>query len=177
MGFPSSSVVKNLPAMQETRVRSLGWEDSLEEEMAVHSSILAWGIPWRSLVSYSPRGHRESDTTEWLTTHVHSRVFFSSQAGPLRYHSQDTVCIMGFPGGSAGKEPTCNARNPGSIPGSGGSPGGGRGSPLQHSCLGSPMDRGAWGLQSTGSHSVRHDSVTKPRPFPLWNTFIYVNIR
>ena len=49
MGFPSSSVVKNLPAMQETRVRSLGWEDSLEEEMAVHSSILAWGIPWRSL--------------------------------------------------------------------------------------------------------------------------------
>ena len=39
-------VVKNPPAMQEMRVRSLGQEDSLEEEMATHSSILAWEIPW-----------------------------------------------------------------------------------------------------------------------------------
>ena len=39
-------VVKNLPAMQETWVQSLGWEDPLEEEMATHSSILAWKIPW-----------------------------------------------------------------------------------------------------------------------------------
>ena len=39
-------MVKNLPAMQETRVRSLGWEDPLEKEMATHSSILAWRIPW-----------------------------------------------------------------------------------------------------------------------------------
>ena len=39
-------VVKNLPAMQETRVRSLGWEDPLENRMASHSSILAWKIPW-----------------------------------------------------------------------------------------------------------------------------------
>ena len=39
-------MVKNLPAMQETRVRSLGQEDSLEKEMATHSSILAWRIPW-----------------------------------------------------------------------------------------------------------------------------------
>ena len=39
-------MVKNLPAVQETRVRSLGWEDALEKEMAIHSSILAWRIPW-----------------------------------------------------------------------------------------------------------------------------------
>ena len=39
-------MVKNLPAMQETRVWSLGWEDPLEKEMATHSSILAWEIPW-----------------------------------------------------------------------------------------------------------------------------------
>ena len=39
-------MVKNLPAMQETRVQSLGWEDTLEKEMATHSSILAWRIPW-----------------------------------------------------------------------------------------------------------------------------------
>ena len=46
MGFPAGSVVKNLPAMQETWVRSLGQEDPLEKEMATHSSILAWRIPW-----------------------------------------------------------------------------------------------------------------------------------
>ena len=39
-------MVKNLPALQETQVQSLGWEDSLEKEMATHSSILAWKIPW-----------------------------------------------------------------------------------------------------------------------------------
>ena len=38
--------VKNLPAVQETRVRYLGWEDPLENEMATHSSILAWRNPW-----------------------------------------------------------------------------------------------------------------------------------
>ena len=41
-----AQVVKNLPAMKETWVQSLGWEDSLEEEMAAHSSIVAWRIPW-----------------------------------------------------------------------------------------------------------------------------------
>ena len=39
-------MVKNLPAMQETQVQSLGWEDALEKEVATHSSILAWKIPW-----------------------------------------------------------------------------------------------------------------------------------
>ena len=38
--------LKHLPAMRETWVRSLGWEDTLEKEMATHSSILAWRIPW-----------------------------------------------------------------------------------------------------------------------------------
>ena len=46
MGFLGDSVVKNLPARQETWVGSLGWEDPLEEGMATHSSILAWRIPW-----------------------------------------------------------------------------------------------------------------------------------
>ena len=41
-----AQIVKNLPAMQETWVRSLGWEDALEKGMATHSSILAWRIPW-----------------------------------------------------------------------------------------------------------------------------------
>ena len=42
-----AQMVKNLPAMQETQVPSLGWEDPLEKEIATHSSILAWRIPWR----------------------------------------------------------------------------------------------------------------------------------
>ena len=41
-----AQTIKNLPAMQETQVRSLGWEDPLEKEMATHFSILAWKIPW-----------------------------------------------------------------------------------------------------------------------------------
>ena len=45
MGFPDGSTVKNLPAMQETQVQSLGQEVPLDKEMATHSSILAWEIP------------------------------------------------------------------------------------------------------------------------------------
>ena len=60
--------VKNLPAMQKTWVHPLGWEDSLEEGMATHSSILAWRIRQRSPVGYSLRGCKESDTTEQLNT-------------------------------------------------------------------------------------------------------------
>ena len=40
-------MIKNLPAMQDTQVQSLGQEDTLEKEMAIHSSILAWKIPWK----------------------------------------------------------------------------------------------------------------------------------
>ena len=46
LGFPSHSAVKNRPAMQEMQIRSLGQEDPLEKEMAAHSSILVWEIPW-----------------------------------------------------------------------------------------------------------------------------------
>ena len=45
-GFFTTSAVKHLPAMQETRVKSLGWEDPLEKEMAIHSSTFSWKIPW-----------------------------------------------------------------------------------------------------------------------------------
>ena len=50
-------MVKNLPAMQETQVKSLGWEDPLEKGIATHSSILAWRIPWiEGPGSYSLQG-------------------------------------------------------------------------------------------------------------------------
>ena len=67
------------------------------------------------------------------------------------------MCIMGFPGVSDGKESACSAGDPGSIPGSGSSPGGGHGNSLQYSCQENPMDRGPGGLQSIGSQRVRHD--------------------
>ena len=51
---------------------------------------------------------------------------------------------LGLTHGSVGKDPAYNAGDLGSIPGSGRSPGGGNGNPLQHSCLGNPMDRGGW---------------------------------
>ena len=64
--FPSlkAQLEKNLPAMQETWVRFLGWEDPLEKEMAIHSSILAWKIPWTEEPGgLQSTGSQESDTT------------------------------------------------------------------------------------------------------------------
>ena len=62
-------LVKNPLASAGSWVQSQAWGDPLEKEMATHSSILAWKIPWqRSLVGYSPRGHKESDTTERLAS-------------------------------------------------------------------------------------------------------------
>ena len=63
-----AQTVKNLPAMQETQIQSLGREDPLEKAMAIHSSILAWAIPWTE----EPGGpqslrFKESDMTEQLT--------------------------------------------------------------------------------------------------------------
>ena len=46
MGFLVTQMIKNLPAMWETQVLSLGWEDPLEKVMATHPSVLAWRIPW-----------------------------------------------------------------------------------------------------------------------------------
>ena len=61
-------MVKNLPAMRETQVRSLGQEDPLEKEMATHSSFLAWEIPWTEDPSgVQSKGSQKSDTTEQLT--------------------------------------------------------------------------------------------------------------
>ena len=85
-----AQMVKYLPAMWETQVQSLGWEDPLEKEMATHSSTLAWKIHGqRSLVCYSPWGHRESDMTEQLHFDFHS-----TQAS-------------GLPRWLSGKESTC----------------------------------------------------------------------
>ena len=63
------SVLKNLPAMQETQGPSLDQEDPLEEAMATHSSTLAWRIPWTEEPGrYSPWGHKESDRANQHST-------------------------------------------------------------------------------------------------------------
>ena len=65
--FPDGSVVKNHLIVQEMWVRSLGQADPLQKEMATHSSILTWDIPWtEDRVGYSPRGCKELDMTERL---------------------------------------------------------------------------------------------------------------
>ena len=61
-----AQMAKRLPTMQETRVRSLGWEDPLEKEMVIHSSTLAWKIPRTE--EPGPWGRKESDTTDQTFT-------------------------------------------------------------------------------------------------------------
>ena len=72
-----AQIVKNLPAVRETWVHSLSWEDPLEEGMAAHSSILAWRIPMDRGAWQAPvHGVTESDTTDHLSTQS-SETFFS----------------------------------------------------------------------------------------------------
>ena len=123
--------VKRLPTMWETRVQSLGREDPLEKEMATHSSILAWRIPWMGL--QSTRSQSQTRLSDFTSLFL----------------------LTGFPGGSAGKESTCTAADLGSIPGSGRSPGEGKGYPLQYS-----GPENSWTVSSTGSQRVGHSSAT-----------------
>ena len=74
IGFLGGSVVKNLPAKQETRVQSLGQEDPLETGMATHSSILAWRIPWTE----EPGGLQSMGSQrvghDWATKHTQEKI-------------------------------------------------------------------------------------------------------
>ena len=82
-------------------------------------------------------------------------------------NSKFVMQALGFPGGSDGKESARNAGDPGSIPGSGKSPGEGNGNPLQYSCLGNPMDRGTWWATVHG--------VTKSQTQLSDFTFTFIN--
>ena len=84
-----------------------------------------------------------------------SRGIFSLQLYYLWLYN-----CQGFPGGSEGKASACNAGDPGSIPGSGRSPGEGNGNPLLYPCLENPMDRGAWWATVHGVTRVRHNRAT-----------------
>ena len=72
------------------------------------------------------------------------KIYEHTVSSMVLVYLQLDASILGFPDGSDGKESTCNAGDPGSIPGSGRSPGERNGYPLQYSCLENSMDRGAW---------------------------------
>ena len=77
VGFLVAQLVKNLPAGQETWVRSLGWEDPLEKEMATHSTTLAWNISWTQKPGgLQSMGSQRVGTTEQLTLMVVLAVVF-----------------------------------------------------------------------------------------------------
>ena len=100
--------VKHLPTMQETQFQSLGGEDPLEKEMATHSSIVAWKIPWTEEPGSLQSMGLQSQT--WL--------------------SDFTKPKKGLPWWLSGKESTCNAGDLSYSSGSGRSPGEGNGNPL-----------------------------------------------
>ena len=63
---------KNLPAMQETQIQSLGWEDPLEKEMAIHFSILAWRIPWTEEPGRLQSMGSQRVRQNWATEYTHT---------------------------------------------------------------------------------------------------------
>ena len=91
MTVPNGSEVKNLPITsetQETRVQSLGREDPLQEEMATHSSILAWTIPWTEEPGkLQSKGHEESNTQTRLSNQARTHTCTLEKEGYLIAHS------------------------------------------------------------------------------------------
>ena len=136
-----AQLVKNSPAMRETWVRSLSWEDPLEKGKATLPGIPAWRIPCKEC----PWGCKESDRTEWLSL-TQRQDFLAHTSLSIKGKKPSfcsnvvlwTTCLPlapGFPDGSAGKGPACSVADIGdigSIPGSRRSPKGGHGKPIQH---------------------------------------------
>ena len=120
-------MVKNLPAMQETWVRSLSWEDPLERKTTTHSSILVWRILWTE-----ESGRLGSMELQRVSQNYRTNIF-------TFYPVPSRQCTgIGFSGGPDSKESACNVGDLGLIPGLRRSPGGGHGNPLQYSCLENP---------------------------------------
>ena len=110
---------------------TMGWEDFLEKGMAIHSSILAWRIPWTE----EPGG---------LQSMGLQRVWHDWETNTSSFHFHYHLHVLGFPGILPVKNPPAEAGDMGSIPELGRSPGEGNGNLLQSSCLRNPMDKGAW---------------------------------
>ena len=133
--------------MRETSVQFLGWEDSLEEGIETHSSILAWQAAVHGITKSQMWLGNEAQTIyegNPLTSICQmGRELLELSPGLVAPDSTIFVCAappppLGFPCGSDGKESTCDEEDPGSISGLGKSTGEGNGNPLQYSCLGNP---------------------------------------
>ena len=118
--------LKHLPAMWETWVRSLGREDPLEKEMATHSSILGWRIPWTKEASKLQSTGSQRVGHDWATSLSLSAIIWASLVAQMV------------------KRLTAMQETWSSIPELGRSPGERNGNPLQYSCLENPVDRGPW---------------------------------
>ena len=74
-----AQMVKNLPAIQKTQVRSLGWEDPLEKGMTIHSSILAWGSPWTDEPGeLQPTGSQRVPQDSMTNTRISTQTQFNT---------------------------------------------------------------------------------------------------
>ena len=107
-----------------------------------------------------PRGKQTSDISIPRQGPAHTQRELLGEWGRLTVSVQSgdpSSVLLGFPGGSDGKESTCNAGDPGLIPGLGRSPGEGNGYPFQYSCLGIPMDREAWRATVQGIAESQHN--------------------
>ena len=128
------------PVMQETRVQSLGRQDPLEKGMAIHSIILAWRISWTEKPGRLQCVGSQRLRHNW-TTNTHTTTSYTRKPVPTGFSvsvNHNSIFVVaqthwGFPDGSVGKESTCNAGDPSSIPGSGRPAGEGIGYTLQYS--------------------------------------------
>ena len=118
------------------QIQSLSWEDSLENSMATHSSILAWRIPWTEepdglqSIESQRAGHDCSDSALMhISPSIKKVNVLASQVAPV---------VKNLPANAG------DIRDAGLTPGTGRSPGEGNGNLLQDSCLGNPMDRRVW---------------------------------
>ena len=130
-----AQTVKRLPAMQESRVWYLGWEDPLEREKAPHSSILAWKIPWTTEPGRLPSMGSQRVGHDWVTS-LHFTCLWRHEGfwgNHLCIPSNTTQCLkpsswivfnknIGLPRWLSGKESACNAEDVGLIPELGRSP-------------------------------------------------------
>ena len=112
-------MVKNLPAMQETQVQSLGWKNFLEKRMATYSSILAWRIPWTEepgrllALGLKSVGHNEGTNTFTFN------ILTATKEGLATWHNHTkllyllNIAFLGLPWWLSGKESTCQCRRSG----------------------------------------------------------------
>ena len=125
LGFCRASLVaqmvKRMSAMQETWVRSLGWEDTLEKEMATHSSTLAWKIPWTEEPGRLQSMGSQRVGHGWATSLSLLIDILASRETGKRDVLVRLIATLGggkkainvgevFPGGVSGKEPVCQCR-------------------------------------------------------------------